>query len=96
MRKILFVLLLLQMVSCASVARMNQNMETTNVLMKENIQAMEASKKTIEENTKEIKKSTEAMRDFQYVFPIFFSILLLIFVFLIFQIYRKMAKLPPR
>jgi hypothetical protein len=68
-------------------------METTNVLMKENIQAIEESKLAIQENTREIQKSTTAMRDFQFVFPIFFSILLLVFIFMIFKIYQKMTRI---
>ena len=95
MRKIVFSLLALFTTSCATLNQMNANMEQTNVLMVENTRAIEASKDVIAENTRQINRSTEAMRDFQFVFPIFFSILLLIFIYMIFRIYRLMVKNRP-
>lgn len=92
MRKIVFTLLTLVTASCSSINQMNANMEQTNVLMHENTQMIERSSTIIAENTRQIERSTEAMRNFQFVFPIFFSILLLIFIYMIFRIYRLMVK----
>lgn len=92
MRTIVYLCFLL-VAGCTTMNQMNSNMETTIVLMRENVQAIEESKQAIQENTKEIHRSTAAMENFQFVFPIFFSILLLIFIFMIFKIYQKMANL---
>lgn len=92
MRKMIVLLLGLLASGCATLSQLNSNMVAANDLVAENIRVMETSKAAVLENTQQIKRSTEVMRDFQFVFPIFFSILLIIFIYLLFKLFRMMLK----
>lgn len=77
-------LLLLVLVSCASLNQMNRNMEITNDLMVQNHAAIEA-------NTVEVKHSTEAMNFLPLVGLIFLAVLFTP-IFVLFRLYRKLQR----
>lgn len=68
-------------------------LERSNELMGENIQRMTESRQAIEENTHQIMRSTDTMISFQFVFPIFFAIALLVFIIVLFRFSKKLSKL---
>jgi hypothetical protein len=70
MKKILLLLSLFGLTNCNTMQQLNSNMEASNELMIEN-------KAAIEENTRQIMKSTAAMKGFEILFPIFFFVILL-------------------
>lgn len=80
--------------SCTTLQQMNSNMEQANIVMAENIKAMETSKATIEENTRQIERSTDTMQRFAYLFPISFfaSLLLFTYIFLKLKLFQKIFK----
>jgi len=92
MRKILFLTSLFILTGCGSIGELNRNMASANELMLENIESMEQSRAVIEENSHQIERSTNAMRSFQFVFPIFFSMLLLLFIYILFRLSRSIIK----
>jgi len=73
-------------------SQLNTQMENANELMAENIQSMAQSRVIIEENTRQIEKSTNAMRSFQFVFPVFFSMLLLLFIYILFKLSHSAVR----
>jgi uncharacterized membrane protein len=88
-RKLIFLLLFL--VGCISLSKMNQNMEATNELMTENMEIVRESISAVEANTAEIKRSIQTM----YILPfigLVFLILLLVPIFILLNLYRKMAR----
>ncbi|MBX7065639.1 MAG: hypothetical protein K1X28_00270 [Parachlamydiales bacterium] len=68
-------------------------LQKSNDLMGQNIQAMAESRQAIEENTHQIARSTDTMMTFQFVFPIIFGIVLLVLVVILFKFSRKLSKL---
>jgi hypothetical protein len=89
MKKQFLFLFLLFLASCATMNQLNNNMSYANELMYENIQSMEISRQAIEENTKEIQRSTETMR---YIFPIVSALIVAIFIFLLYKLIKKTKK----
>lgn len=84
-------LLLLLLVSCVSLSRMNRNMETTNELMIENIEIVRESMVSVDHNTKEIERSTRTM----YVLPflgLIFLVVLFTPIFVLFRMYRRLDR----
>jgi hypothetical protein len=67
--------------------QLNSNMQQSNELMIEN-------KAAIEENTRQIKNSTAAMKGFEILFPVLFFIILvaLIYICLKLKIFHKIFK----
>src|SRR5690554_1237901 len=84
-------LMLLLLVSCVSLSRMNRNMEMTNDLMIENIEMVRDSIVSVDANTEEIHRSTQAM----YLLPfvgIVFLLVLFTPIFLLFRMYKQLAR----
>jgi hypothetical protein len=80
MRKWLFILV------CLTGCAIQHTMERTNDLMAQNMQV-------IEENTRQIKRSTDTMMEFQIVFPILFGIILVAILYIISRfIFRAVRK----
>lgn len=67
--------------------QLNSNMQASNELMIEN-------KAAIEENTRQIKNSTAAMKGFEILFPIFFFVifLALVYICLKLKLFHKIFK----
>lgn len=87
MRRILLLIYTLTLASCIP------QLQRSNELMGENIQAMAESRQAIEENTHQIMRSTDTMTAFQFIFPIIFAVVLLILVVILFKFSRKLSKL---
>lgn len=88
MRKILILLAPFYFISCT----LQHSMDRANELMTQNIQLMEESRVAIEENTHQIKRSTDTMIEFQVVFPIMFGIILVAILFIISRFIYKAVK----
>ncbi len=91
MKRILLLAYLLTVSGC--IQQLSSNIERSNDLMTQNIQTVTESRKAIEENTRQIHRSTDTMMTFQFVFPIFFGIVLLVLVVILFKFSRKLSKL---
>lgn len=61
MRTLLLLTGLLLFVGCQSIKEMNESMQESNGLLKQNIAAMQESSTVIRENTREIDRSTHTM-----------------------------------
>ena len=81
-KKILFIIIAC-LASCTTIHQLNTNMEEANVVMSQNIEAIQASKAAIEENTRQIERSTDTMQRFAYLFPIGFFLSLLAFAYIV-------------
>lgn len=65
MNKIAAFVLLCLLAGCGSLDQTNANMERANALLQENSHVMSRSLDTIGENTKEVRRSTETMMQFE-------------------------------
>lgn len=84
-------LLLLLLASCVSLSRMNRNMEATNDLMVENIEIVRDSIVSVDANTEEIKRSTQAMYLLPFIGLVFLAVLMAP-IFILFRLYRRLAR----
>ncbi|MBU6383364.1 MAG: hypothetical protein KGR16_03510 [Verrucomicrobia bacterium] len=91
MKRILLLVYILTVSGC--IQQLSSNLERSNELMCQNIQAMGESRQTIEENTHQITRSTNTMIGFQFIFPIFLAIVLLALTLILFRFSRKLSKL---
>ncbi len=82
------ILLLVVLAGCT----LQHTMERANELMAQNTVIMEASKAAIEENTQQIKRSTDTMVEFQIVFPILFGLILVGILYIISRFIFKTIK----
>jgi len=87
MKKILPLIPLAFLASCVV-----QQLNRANDLMYENIQTMEASRASIEENTLHIQRSTATMQEFQFIFPVVFCIIVFIAIFIFYKFSKKIMK----
>lgn len=90
MKRLLMLICLMTMVGC--IQQLSNNIRQSNELMEENLQAMQASKAAIEENTHQIKRSTETMQQFQFIFPIFFGLVVIVLVYFGFKFSNKIIR----
>lgn len=69
-------------------------MQESNRVITQNIETVEKSKAAIEENTRHIERSTNAMERFQYLFPIFFfaTFLALLYICMKLRILHRIFK----
>lgn len=87
MKKILLLLSFFCLTNCNTMQQLNSNMQQSNELMIEN-------KAAIEENTRQIMNSTAAMKGFEFLFPVFFFVILLalIYICLKLKLFHKIFK----
>ena len=90
MRRLFLLVYLFAIAGC--VQQLSTNLEHSNELMSQNLQLMTESKQAIEANTREITRSTNAIQEMQFVFPIFIGIVALILVFILCKFVYKLFK----
>lgn len=93
-KKIFLLISLSFLTNCITLQQMNSNMQEANELMAENIQVMQTSKLAIEENTRQIQRSTNTMQGFEFIFPGLFiiAILALIYICLKLRLFHRIFK----
>jgi len=82
-------LLILTLFFSSCIQQLNQNLEKSNELVQQNMEALTQSRLAIEANTQEIHHSTQTMQQFQIVMPILFGLIVLLMMWLGYKWIKK-------
>lgn len=88
-----FIAILLLLAGCSTIDQLNSNMQNANEIMLENVHTMEVSRTAIEENTRQIERSTQTVQNLQHISLILFAVIIfLALVLLVVLLVRRRRK----